>query len=86
MSASVPQDADMRTEKEENRVMSRGRCAFKQRDVTRAVKAVAKAGVSVARVEVDKEGRIIVIAGKPNGDPVVNPWDKAVADLAAKMN
>jgi hypothetical protein len=32
--------------------MSRGRCTFKQTDVTRAVKAVAKTGVDVARVEV----------------------------------
>lgn len=45
--------------------MARAPLAFRQTDVTRAVKAVVAAGVEVARVEVDKDGRIVVIAGKP---------------------
>jgi hypothetical protein len=45
--------------------MPRGQCTFKQSDVTRAVKAVVAAGVGVARVEVDRSGKIIVIAGLP---------------------
>jgi hypothetical protein len=36
-----------------------------QGDITRAVKGVVAAGVAVMRVEVDINGRIIVIAGKP---------------------
>jgi hypothetical protein len=44
--------------------MPRGQCTFKQSDVTKAVKAVVAAGVQVARVEVDKEGRIVVVAGQ----------------------
>jgi hypothetical protein len=43
--------------------MSRGAHSFKQRDVTRAVKAVVAAGVAVARVEVDKDGKIAIITG-----------------------
>jgi hypothetical protein len=43
--------------------MPRGQCTFKQSDVTKAVKAVVAAGVHVARVEVDREGRIVVVAG-----------------------
>jgi hypothetical protein len=45
--------------------MGRGRCGFKQCDVTRAVKGVRKADVEVERVEIHKDGKIIVIAGKP---------------------
>jgi hypothetical protein len=43
--------------------MSRGPQLFKQGDVTKAVKAAVKAGLSVARVEILPD-RIIVIAGK----------------------
>lgn len=57
--------------------MSRGRCTFKQNDVTKAVKAVVAAGVEVARVELDRDGRIVIIAGKPPpGDTRGgNEWD-----------
>ncbi len=57
--------------------MSRGPCTFKQNDVTRAVKAVVAAGVEVARVEVDKDGRIVVVAGKsvPDEGRGGNEWD-----------
>jgi hypothetical protein len=41
--------------------MARGSCTFKQRDVRAAVKAVRAAGVEVARVEIDKDGKIVVV-------------------------
>ena len=59
--------------------MPRGACTFKQTDLTKAVKAVVAAGVVVARVEVDRDGRIVVVAGKvaqdagSEGDK--NEWD-----------
>jgi hypothetical protein len=60
--------------------MSRGRHSFKQGDVTRALKGAAAAGIDVCRVEIDREGRIIVVIGaaascdtKVNSD--VNEWD-----------
>jgi hypothetical protein len=58
--------------------MSRRSCTFKQSDVTKAVKAVVAAGVEVARVEVDKNGRIVVVAGKPvpNEDREGSEWDR----------
>jgi hypothetical protein len=34
--------------------------------VTRALKTVRAAGVEVGRVEIDKEGKIVVIIGKPD--------------------
>ena len=57
---------------------------FTQGDVTRAVKAVVKAGLPVARVEISREGSIVVIpttgsdtgqARKPDDD---NDWKVAL--------
>jgi hypothetical protein len=41
----------------------RGPCTFRQTDVTRALRAVRAAGFEHVRVEVDTDGRIILIAG-----------------------
>jgi hypothetical protein len=59
--------------------MARGSCTFRQRDVTKAIKAVAAAGVGVARVEIDRNGKIVVIIGKPAEtaeDAQRNEWDE----------
>ena len=61
--------------------MGRKRCVFRERDVTRAVKAVSKAGVEVARVEIDKDGKIIVFVGKPGESAKqANEWDEVYGD------
>jgi len=58
----------------------RGPCRFRQRDLTTAVKAVVAAGCKVARVEVGKDGKIVVVTGRPE-EPVnnvgndTNEWD-----------
>jgi hypothetical protein len=54
--------------------MSRRPLPFKETDVTRLVKAVEKAGVSVGRVEY-ANGKIIVIANTSGGDGPANEWD-----------
>lgn len=46
--------------------MARGACTFRERDVKAAVAAVRKAGVEVAKVEIDKEGKIVIMVGKPD--------------------
>ena len=40
-------------------------CTFRQRDVTRALKAGTAAGLSIARYEVDQDRRIIIFLGDP---------------------
>jgi hypothetical protein len=59
--------------------VSRGPQTFRQRDLTAAVKGAIAAGCAVARVEVDKDGRIVVIViGKeqlPEKSAGANEWD-----------
>jgi hypothetical protein len=57
--------------------MSRGKQSFRQGDVTKAVKAVVKAGVPVGRVEI-ADGKIVVFAGQPEANSTAgstNEWD-----------
>lgn len=51
---------------------------FKQADVTRAVKGAVAAGLSVGRVEIDRDGKIIVIANGAMAAPAVNDWDRVL--------
>lgn len=58
--------------------MARRPSTFKQNDLTRAVKALMKAGLPVQRAEIDPLGKIAVFAGAPQdgeATPVINEWD-----------
>lgn len=44
--------------------MSRGQQKFKKNDVTKALKATVNAGISVERVEIDKNGKIVIVTGR----------------------
>jgi hypothetical protein len=44
--------------------MPRAPSTFRQQDVTRAVKAVRSAGVDIVRVEVTKDGRIVIVTAE----------------------
>jgi hypothetical protein len=48
--------------------MARAPSTFRQQDVTRAVKAVIAAGVDIARVEIGRDGKIVVIAQQPTAN------------------
>jgi hypothetical protein len=49
--------------------MARGPCTFRQGDVTRALKATVAAGIEVERIEIDKDGKIVVVvAAKPESE------------------
>ena len=61
--------------------MTRPPCTFRQSDVTRAVKAVVSAGLSVAMVRIDPQGHIEVVTAIPevqaSGAAVEgNEWDR----------
>jgi hypothetical protein len=60
--------------------MSRAPSTFRQQDVTRAVKAVAAAGVHIARIEIDKAGKIVIITAGADGNAgestEANEWDR----------
>lgn len=59
--------------------MSRGAQAFKQGDVTKALKAAERAGLKVQRAEVRQDGSILLDFQRPPsvpGDPNVNEWDE----------
>ena len=62
--------------------MSRGPSTFKERDLTRAVRAVVKAGLEVARIDIDRTGQIrIVIGNGDRGATTENPWERALAEM-----
>jgi hypothetical protein len=49
--------------------MARAPSTFRQQDVTRAIRAAIAAGVDIARIEVAKDGRIVIVTG--GVDPAV---------------
>lgn len=59
--------------------MARGALAFKQTDVVRAVKAARAAGLEIGRIEIERNGRIVIIPGPANQghqeEEERNPWD-----------
>lgn len=60
--------------------MARAPSTFRQRDVTAAVKAVVAAGCAVARVEVSKDGKIVIVTAANDGAQDRggdNEWDRA---------
>jgi hypothetical protein len=59
--------------------MARGQPAFKQRDLTRAIKAALAAGLRVAGAKINPQtGEITVVTGESAGQDSAqegNPWD-----------
>ena len=58
--------------------MGHGRCTFKEVDLTRALRAAKKAGAQVARAEVARDGKIVLVLKKDDERPPMserNEWD-----------
>ena len=51
------------------------RGSFRQADVTRAFRAAHAAGAEEVRVEIEPDGRMIIIGGKTAPGSTSNPWD-----------
>jgi hypothetical protein len=45
-------------------MMARGPLSFRQRDLVRALKGAKAAGLEISKVEIDKDGKIVVIIAK----------------------
>jgi hypothetical protein len=62
--------------------MSRGQQTFRQGNVTKAVKGAVKAGIAVGRVEVTKDGTIVIIPATSENtaerEPEKNEWDEVL--------
>jgi hypothetical protein len=63
--------------------MPRAPSTFRQQDVTRAVKAVAAAGVHIARIEIDKVGKIVIIAAEAL-HPAADDLDRELTEFEAR--
>jgi hypothetical protein len=65
--------------------MPRGRCAFTQSAVTRALLGAAKAGIDIGRFEIAKDGKIVVVAvsGMSN-DPSRDDLDRELSEFEAR--
>ncbi len=59
--------------------MARAPATFRQQDVTRAFRAAQAAGVKVARVEIDRDGKIVIVLADDleHERREENSWDRA---------
>lgn len=54
--------------------MTRAACTFRERDVTRAIRAVEAAGKKIRKVEIDKDGKVVIVIAQDD-DSERNEWD-----------
>jgi hypothetical protein len=61
--------------------MPRARCTFRQRDLRLAVETARAAGLEIGRVEIGRDGKIIVVTGKPQAN---EDLDRELAEFEAR--
>jgi hypothetical protein len=59
--------------------MARAPSTFRQQDVTKAVRAAKAAGVDIARIEIARDGRIVIITEAEAERQVSTPLDAWMA-------
>ena len=55
--------------------MTRARTPFRQADISRAVKGATAAGLVIGRVEIDQDGKIVVVSGEGRSKETTTPLD-----------
>ena len=67
--------------------MSRAPQSFKQRDMTRAIKAAQAAGLTAYRVEIVNGNPAIIVGRNVDNskDADVKSWDEAIAELESRQ-
>jgi len=65
--------------------MARAPCTFRQQDLTRALKAARAAGIDVAWFEIEKDGRIVLVMGKPSEARDRNELDEWITKHADQI-
>jgi hypothetical protein len=63
--------------------MARPPTTFRQADVAKAVKAVRSAGVDIVRVELTKDGRIVIVTAEAH-PAVHDDLDRELAEFEAR--
>jgi ABC-type sugar transport system substrate-binding protein len=56
--------------------MANRKATVTQAEITRALRAARDAGIPVARFEIGRDGKVIIIAGDPGQRNEPNPWDQ----------
>ena len=64
--------------------MSKGLQIFKQTDLLRAIRTFQKAGLSIARAEIDRDGKIVVVTGEAKAQDSVTDLQRWLASKRAK--
>lgn len=58
---------------------------LRKRDLATAIEAVQEAGCEIARVEIETDGRIVVVTGNPLGPAApTNDLDRELQDFEVK--
>ena len=55
--------------------MTRARTPFRQADISRAVKGATVARLVIGRVEIDQDGKIVIVSGEGKPKEAVTPLD-----------
>ena len=62
--------------------MARAPSTFRQLDVTRAIRAAKTAGVEIQRIEIARDGRIVIITPAEAEHQISTPLDQWMANHA----
>jgi hypothetical protein len=64
--------------------MTRARSIFRQQDVTKAIKGAAKAGVNIAKIEIAKDGKIVIISAGAEPSVQNDDLDRELAEFESR--